>query len=667
MSVQLSPLVIHDVVPLVGTIGSPGQFQPIITFNGSDFSNLVRYESIRITNVAGDQPKRCTLTVNKTGTPPTAGMDVKIALQSVFPANLIFGGTITQVEQSFDKLLGNTVYQVTCTGYTFLLSERYPNVSYVNTSAGTIIANLLTLYGPPGFAATSISAGVTATLTTINFDGTQDLPHCISKLMSAIGGYWRIDDSKIVHAYLAAETDAVPDPIDVSNTTAMIDPAFKYKVDISQIRNRIKVKGGSGGSTSIPIGAGGASFIPISSALAFNLSGPGQALVDIPVAGTPGPMKTPTPVSYTQATQSSLVTSTIQYISPPSFVVQSTSVLSGGQLPSGSYFYGFTTLTLAGETTLGAFTSVLSGFNGARVQMNINMNALFPFRVNGAYAINVYRKPIANSFGQYQLVGSIQLGQSGLTSPFFDNVPDNSLGVFAPVFNSAAYSGTTAIVSSIGGLAVVCDPGTNVVSPGVMTYNGGAAFWYTASGNNLVVQAFSAGASFPTPGTVLRSSAALLGVTGLSTGAALPSGLSVSSFTQADDAASQAALAALLGNGDTGVREEFISDGSLVTDAMVKARAAAELAYFKNPIISFDYPTRDSKVGPGRSVHVNIAGLTGDFLIQQVDISRIGTDIGANIIQSPLYTVSASNVKFTLQDLLRQLGGLLTLSGSVIG
>jgi hypothetical protein len=665
-TVSVSSVVVTASAPGIGTIGSPGKYQAVVTFNGVDESNSLRWDTADIQLYPGSQASQCTFTVNGGGSfVPVKGMDIRLGLQSTFAQNLLFGGTIVDFEQSYDDRLANTVYHITCTGYTYRLGARYPRATFIAVSAQTVIQSLVSTYAP-GFTANSIDSGVIATTVTINFDGTKDLLQCLTDLMNAIGGYWYVDAIKNVHAFLVPESNIVPDALNTGNTTAMVSPSFKYRIDLSQIRNRVNVQGGSGGSIPVAIPTGGISFFPISSALAFNLGGAGQALAQVPIVGTPGPMVSPTVISYTNAVQSSLETTVPQYISPPSTVVVGSSILSGGQLPAGATAnYAFTTSTRNGETTLGGFISVFISGVGSnyRVQLNISASALAPFRANGAYQINVYRLPLTFFDTVYRSIGSVNLSATGLPSTFIDNTLDGSLGTPAPITNTASYSAVTGVVQFIGGSSVVCDPQANFVSPGIMT-GGGCTFSYVSSGNSLNVTGFMPGSTYPTPGTVLVSSPGLLGVSGMANGP-LPSGISVSAFAQVNDLASQATLASILGDGDPGIRETWITDSSATSQALLTARANAELTYFKNPIISFNYDTRDVNALPGRSVTVNIAGLSGSFMIQKVRITQIGTLINGSQF-APLLSVECSSVKFTLQDLLRQLGGLIAVNNVII-
>lgn len=105
-------------------------------------------------------------------------------------------------------------------------------------------------------------------------------------------------------------------------------------------------------------------------------------------------------------------------------------------------------------------------------------------------------------------------------------------------------------------------------------------------------------------------------------------------------------------NGKTtdGVHETVIDDDSLVTPEQMYARGQAEFsAGFSWPIITVNYATRGI-CKPGQLVDVNLSNppIHGTFIIQSVAIDQIhdADDL------PPRYTVTASSVKFELDDLL---------------
>ena len=85
--------------------------------------------------------------------------------------------------------------------------------------------------------------------------------------------------------------------------------------------------------------------------------------------------------------------------------------------------------------------------------------------------------------------------------------------------------------------------------------------------------------------------------------------------------------------------------------ALLHARAEADLALFKDPIVTVRFQTFDVKVKAGKTLSVNLGApwnLTGDFKIQQVSISEPYPG------ELPLRRVEASSVRFSFEDMIRR-------------
>lgn len=139
----------------------------------------------------------------------------------------------------------------------------------------------------------------------------------------------------------------------------------------------------------------------------------------------------------------------------------------------------------------------------------------------------------------------------------------------------------------------------------------------------------------------------------------MEAGTPVNLFLVAENKASQTALGKVEfdkdGNPTDGVHEAFVSDDSLETWIDVYTKAFATLEQFAYPIVTIRYATRSSKVGAGKTQHVDLTypPCQGDFLIQEVMKDQVHDEsdqIGAR------YTVTASSVRFNLEDYLLQLG-----------
>ena len=117
-----------------------------------------------------------------------------------------------------------------------------------------------------------------------------------------------------------------------------------------------------------------------------------------------------------------------------------------------------------------------------------------------------------------------------------------------------------------------------------------------------------------------------------------------------NNTASQTTIAAI--EGGDGIHEDSIADASWHTEAMLNAAGDAHLSLFADDIASVSYACRDVKSQSGKSVVVNRTsqGWSGTFKIQKVTITEIG--IARNLM--PLFSVEASSVKFTFEDIIHR-------------
>jgi len=140
---------------------------------------------------------------------------------------------------------------------------------------------------------------------------------------------------------------------------------------------------------------------------------------------------------------------------------------------------------------------------------------------------------------------------------------------------------------------------------------------------------------------------------------ALKNGVPIVNYYRADDVDSQIELAKVEldhnGAKTDGIHEYTIVDSSLKAFFQLYMRAHAELELFSKPIISVTYSTRDPNSRPGAIVSIDLSfpPVKGDFLIQDVTIDQIHDEVDAALL--PRYDVTATSVKFSLEDLLLSL------------
>lgn len=267
-----------------------------------------------------------------------------------------------------------------------------------------------------------------------------------------------------------------------------------------------------------------------------------------------------------------------------------------------------------------------------------------PIGPSGTTGRKVYRTVVNGA--QLKLLTSIA-NNSGTT--FTDTTPDGSLGANAPT------SDTSGLVSQSGEVAAG-STSLAVTSTAPFQSSGGWAFIgalpvrYTGfSGTALTgVPASGVGALTTTVryGVEIVAAPMLTGIPTSGAGSILYdilAGDPVNILEICDDAAAQAIY---------GVIEHYIQDRRLAR-AEARATGNADLALFSRPIVTVRYATHDPNTESGKTVHIDIPalGILGDFIIQSVTIDQIG--VAPNVY--PRYTVEASTVRFSFEDMLRRL------------
>ncbi len=112
-------------------------------------------------------------------------------------------------------------------------------------------------------------------------------------------------------------------------------------------------------------------------------------------------------------------------------------------------------------------------------------------------------------------------------------------------------------------------------------------------------------------------------------------------------------------DGGDGIYEYLVQDERRAEASLV-ALCEAHLLAYKAPIATVTYATRDLKTKSGKPVAVDLRSppIHGTLVIQDVTIDQIDLTPGL----APRFTVTASSVRLSLDDLLRQLAGTLEMS-----
>jgi len=355
-----------------------------ILIGGVDATARVIYKSLTIRDLLFDAPNTCALTMY--GTTPNVGQPIEVWINRNAP-QLLFNGELQTVERTYKGRPTTVLHPVTAIDDTARANRRRPLRPYVNVSATAIAQDLIATYAP-GFSSAGVEAGLPAV--TINFDGSEGgMKGCLTALAKLIGGYWYFEN-KTLYLFLTPPGTA-PDPIDETPGRFLHDPAITWAIDKSQVRTRVY---GKGASTRIVASIGAGEFIvPLENGEMFNPAG-GQAIAGLTPEGAasrvltytgvqlggggglvgPGAAPSAAPgvtlndfagmesgahgyaITFTTAAGESLpgpqAVITVGLTPAPSLAPVPGTATAGGSIDPGTYQYGITFVTNAGETTL---------------------------------------------------------------------------------------------------------------------------------------------------------------------------------------------------------------------------------------------------------------------------------------------------------------------------
>lgn len=418
---------------------------------------------------------------------------------------------------------------------------------------------------------------------------------------------------------------ATGDPLPLTTAPGSFsdDPPLSITRDISQLRTRVYGKGHAEGVAADI--ATDEAIIPIADAAQFSTSG-GTFITE---AGQIG--------GYTGVIVGGkvlLAGAGDRVSGGPSF-----STVSGGFIPNGLYSVGASQVGEDGSEGAISSGTVLTMGSGANTMRLTNPS----YSDAGLKGFRYYRSVLGG--GALHLIASVD-GSAATVDVL--NGDDLDL-VLQPEPNTVSQLTTRAgaghIVLRSSGVAGGTLPahGWLIIGSTVVRYDySGSAFLVPTSGVGAIV-------SDVKYGDKIVVASALTGVSGLT--AALAQGDQLSVWVQRDDAAAQAEIGAI--DGTDGVYEYPVTEDLDVASLIV--RCDAELSLFSRPIVTAVYGTRDMRTEAGKTIAISLPDFfEGSLLIQAVSINGIGVRAPGSTL-APFYAVTASSVRFTLEELLQTL------------
>jgi hypothetical protein len=235
-----------------------GHFDVIVkmTVGGTLRHSTITKSSLVIRDVRGAAPNTASFDTGiNPGWTPTRGQAVVIGLGSI--SNVVFGGQIETVAQTYEGILTNLVYRVTCTDYTRLLNRRKVWTTIDGVDAAQAVLDLLSTY-TSGFSSdtTKIKGGL-GTVSDLVFAGA-DVTDVLDAIAQQVGAIWFVDYTRRVHLEVVS-TDVAPHPVTESGVHGARDAT--YVRQLRQARTRIYVMGASS-RVSVPVSVG-ATILPV--------------------------------------------------------------------------------------------------------------------------------------------------------------------------------------------------------------------------------------------------------------------------------------------------------------------------------------------------------------------------------------------------------------------
>lgn len=207
-----------------------------ITLGGVDRSSIITMKSINKKDAINNRVDTLSFDILYSSTQtfrPTPSVEVIMTDGS----DRIFGGRVNAVSAS-SLSNGTVMYHVECIDYSYDLDRVLVNEEYANMTVDAVIADILTNY-TTGFTDTNVNCGLM--ITKVVFDRVT-VTAAIQQLAQFTGYSWYIDYYKDIHFF---HTTSELAPFNITDDNGkVIDGTLDVSTDMSQIRNRVFIKGG---------------------------------------------------------------------------------------------------------------------------------------------------------------------------------------------------------------------------------------------------------------------------------------------------------------------------------------------------------------------------------------------------------------------------------------
>lgn len=208
-----------------------------------DKTDRIIMDSFSISDEINENPCMCDFDIN-VYEGETYSPDIGSAVIVYLDDEVYYSGKIVLIDNSGDSFSHRV--SITCKDNTVLLDKILITKRYYDTTVNDIISDLIS-DARFGGAITDTNVNADIEITSITFS-TISATKCIQKLADAINYYWYIDEDSDIHFFAKASSYS-PFNLNESDDN-YIEDSLKYDLDLSQLKNYIRVKGGEKESVS---------------------------------------------------------------------------------------------------------------------------------------------------------------------------------------------------------------------------------------------------------------------------------------------------------------------------------------------------------------------------------------------------------------------------------
>lgn len=207
-----------------------------IRINSVDRTNEIRWESFKITDNINEKVNECFFETKKYGAKvwkPVVGNEIEV-LDGIVR---IFAGTVLEVGDEMD---GSKIQQfkAKAVDWTHFLDRQLVVERYNDKTVNQIVAGILTKYAP-GFTGNDVNCPIMIKSIAFNH---LTISQSLQKMSELVNYSWYVDYNKNIHFF---DKNSKLTPFNLTDTNGnYIFESLVLKNDLSQLRNKIKVRGG---------------------------------------------------------------------------------------------------------------------------------------------------------------------------------------------------------------------------------------------------------------------------------------------------------------------------------------------------------------------------------------------------------------------------------------